>query len=382
MTKFSYFPPSELGNGEVLAEGSLVLITGAPGLIGSHVVDQCLAAGLKVRGATRDRQRNAWLDEYFHNKYGSAMYETVEVKDMTVDGAYDEAVKDCAGVVHLATIGTFSTVADEVIPPAVEGALNVIRAAAKQPTIKRFVYTSSSAAALGPKVNEEITLTQESWNEEDAEFVHGPSPSGPFLPMRVYAASKVKTEQALWKFMEEEKPGFTLTSVLPEPSLGRILHQAQIDQANEGLRVLSANYPRIVYAGHLNAIKDFLPPRRFTPLSAAAAIHVAGLILPDTAGERIFACSETWNWNRMLGTLRTLYPTKVDQFGPDIEGLGHDLSKVPNDRAEDILKRVNKIIYGKAEGWASFEECVRDCLEGMPGVEVGDSNSEAADKDK
>ena len=47
---------------------SLVVITGCSGFIGSHVTNQVLAAGYKVRGVTRDAKKNAWVKDYFVDK--------------------------------------------------------------------------------------------------------------------------------------------------------------------------------------------------------------------------------------------------------------------------------------------------------------------------
>lgn len=68
------------------------MVSGANGLIGSHVVDQLLAAGYKVRGVVRSIEQHKWMYDIFAT-YGSANFELVEVKDMTKHGAYDGAVK-------------------------------------------------------------------------------------------------------------------------------------------------------------------------------------------------------------------------------------------------------------------------------------------------
>jgi nucleoside-diphosphate-sugar epimerase len=89
MTEFTFFPPVNVGTGEALPRGSLVLVTGASGFLGSHVVEHCLAFGYRVKGTTRDKQKNDWMENYFGAKFGSGLFEAVEVKDMAVKGAYD-----------------------------------------------------------------------------------------------------------------------------------------------------------------------------------------------------------------------------------------------------------------------------------------------------
>lgn len=77
-------------------KGSTVLVTGANGLLGSHTADQFLEHGYKVRGTVRDAEKNAWLQALFDNKYGKGSFELFEVPDLTVDGAFHEAVKGLA----------------------------------------------------------------------------------------------------------------------------------------------------------------------------------------------------------------------------------------------------------------------------------------------
>lgn len=73
-----------------------VLVTGANGFLGSHIVDQFLAQRYKVRGTVRDLDKNKWLQEYFDNKYGSGKLELVKVQDFTTEHCFDEAVRGVA----------------------------------------------------------------------------------------------------------------------------------------------------------------------------------------------------------------------------------------------------------------------------------------------
>lgn len=91
------FPPKMAptlhGKSPVIAPGSLVLVTGANGFIASHIADQLIQAGYRVRGTVRDTSRTAWLNELFDKRYGEGKYESVTVEDMGKPGAFDEACK-------------------------------------------------------------------------------------------------------------------------------------------------------------------------------------------------------------------------------------------------------------------------------------------------
>jgi nucleoside-diphosphate-sugar epimerase len=72
---------------------SVVLVTGVNGFIGSHIADQFLQAGYKVRGTVRKASKADGLKALWEKKYGPGQFEVVEVPEMAVKGAFDEAVK-------------------------------------------------------------------------------------------------------------------------------------------------------------------------------------------------------------------------------------------------------------------------------------------------
>lgn len=76
-----------------IPKGSLVVVTGVNGYVASHVADQLLTAGYKVRGTVRSVDKSHWINEVFEKRYGGGKFETVVVEDMIHDGAFDEVVK-------------------------------------------------------------------------------------------------------------------------------------------------------------------------------------------------------------------------------------------------------------------------------------------------
>jgi nucleoside-diphosphate-sugar epimerase len=79
-------------NDPVIHKGSCVLVTGINGYIGSHIGDQLLGAGYEVCGAVRSVEKAKWLIDMFE-PYGKENFRLVEIPDMTVEGALDDAVK-------------------------------------------------------------------------------------------------------------------------------------------------------------------------------------------------------------------------------------------------------------------------------------------------
>jgi len=73
--------------------GDIILVTGITGYVGSHVADQLLAAGFKVRGAVRNKQRAQWLKDVFDEKYEPGKLSLVSVVDMHLAGALSHAIE-------------------------------------------------------------------------------------------------------------------------------------------------------------------------------------------------------------------------------------------------------------------------------------------------
>jgi nucleoside-diphosphate-sugar epimerase len=196
--------------------GSLIVVSGAAGFIGSHVVDQLLAAKYRVRGTTRNAQKSAWEVEFFNRKYGPGKFELVEVKDMGVWGAFDEAVSGATGFVHVASDISFSDDPNVVITSTVNGVKNALTSAAKEAGMKRFVFTSSSAAATLPKPGKKFTITANSWDDEAVKNAwNGKTDGFSSYPFMVYSAGKTEGERAVWDWVKDNKPHFVVNTGKP-----------------------------------------------------------------------------------------------------------------------------------------------------------------------
>lgn len=206
-----------------IPKGSLVVVSGANGYIASNVAEQLLEAGYKVRGRVHSVKRAGWMQEVFDKKFGSGKFSLTEVTDMAAPGAFDEAVKGAAGFAHVATPVMVSYDPNEGVPIVANGTLNALKAAAKEPSVKRVVLTSSTAAA-SPQPNKEFVIDENTWNETAVKAAWAPPPyEGLQRRLDVYSASKTQGEQGAWKFMKDESPGFVLNTVLPNANMGHIV---------------------------------------------------------------------------------------------------------------------------------------------------------------
>jgi Nucleoside-diphosphate-sugar epimerases len=125
----------------------LILITGGTGFIGNHTVSQFLSKGYRVRATARNQDACKRLLSV-HSGHRDLL-ETQVVADITRPGAFDTAVKDVDGIVHMASPFTDKITDNErdLILPAINGTKEILQSTVSfAPKVKRVVLTSSFAA--------------------------------------------------------------------------------------------------------------------------------------------------------------------------------------------------------------------------------------------
>nr|GEY78136.1 cinnamoyl-CoA reductase 1 [Tanacetum cinerariifolium] len=146
-------------------KGKVVSVTGASGFIASWLVKLLLARGYTVHATVRS------LDDPTKTKHLLALYGAKErlslfEANLMDEGSFDSAVNGCVCIFHTASPVIFS-VSDpkvELLDPAVKGTLNVLKSAAKVPSLKRVILTSSTAAvACGAKIPVFGDVVDETW---------------------------------------------------------------------------------------------------------------------------------------------------------------------------------------------------------------------------
>ena len=235
-----------------------------------------------------------------------------------------------------------------MIPTVIAGSVSAAVAASKNPSVKRVIYTSSAMAITNPKPNVEFEVSVNDWNEEAVQAAWAPPPYEPDRTWSVYGASKTQGEQKLWEFYKEKAPAFTLNTIAPDANFG--------DSLSDEQPLLTGEWVKQIYKGNLDAVKD-LPPHWMVDVNDTARIHIAALLHPDVANERILAYGHPFNWNAVLACLRTLFPDK--KFPEDIKDEPRDLSRVDNSRGAFLLQQLGQ------PGWTGFEQTIRDNVKGL-----------------
>ncbi|KAF9774666.1 hypothetical protein IL306_007304 [Fusarium sp. DS 682] len=331
-------------------KGSTVLVTGANGLLGSNIADQFLEYGYRVRGTVRDTEKNAWLQALFDKKYGEGKFELFKVPDLEVEGAFDDAVKDTSIVAHTASIMSFSPDPNVVIPQAVAFAQNALKSAYKEHSVKRFVLTSSSSAAVLPVLDAPgAEVTEDSWNEFAVKAAWADPPYSPERGGIVYAASKTESEQAVWKYHQENRDrrhDLVVNTVLPNFNFGKSL-----DQVNQGYPSSSA-LPVALWQGQVTPFHRTIVPQYFINVQDTGRLHVAAAIFDNIKDQRIFGFAGRFSWDDILDILRKTAP---DRKLPDNFSGGSDPHDIkPRDKAEQLLRGLGR------PGWVTLEETILD----------------------
>ena len=319
--------------------GGLILVTGASGYIAGVLIQVLLDQGYSVRGTVRSATRHQWMLKHYGPKFT-----LVEVPDMAADNAFDEAVKGVDGIAHTATAADMKLDPNEVIVPVVKGISNILTAAAKEPSVKSVVYTSSSDAVHFAPPGTPYTVTADSWNDASVERAWAPSTDeGMERRFDIYAASKTSAERAGFKWVEENKPHFTFNTVIPTHNFGTVA-----SPINTGFSSTAAVL-RSVFNGN-PVVPMVVPPHFYIDTEDTALLHIAALTQPDVQNERIFGYAGKFTWHQVVDIFRKLYPER--KFLEDFQEPPADQGTVDPkvfSRAEELLQRFGKPGFGSLE---------------------------------
>jgi nucleoside-diphosphate-sugar epimerase len=249
---------------------STILVTGGSGFIGSHSILQLLAAGHQVRTTVRDLRREA--DARAMLKAGGAepgKRLSFVAADLEDDSGWSEAVAGCDYVLHVASPlpPNVPRHEDELIVPAREGALRVLRAA-RDAGVKRVVLTSSFAA-IGYGHDPRKTLFDEAnWTD----------PNG--RRMTAYVKSKTLAERAAWDFVAKEGGKLELSVINPVVVFGPVLGPDYSASILLVKRIMDGAMPGLpqLYFGIVD-VRD------------VADLHIRAMTNPAAKGERFLAAA-------------------------------------------------------------------------------------------
>lgn len=299
----------------------LVLVTGGSGFVGAHCVLHLLQSGYRVRTTVRSRGREdtvramlteGGVDADVSDPAASTARLSFTVADLTSDRNWPEAVAGCAYVLHVASPFAQSATRDqdELIVPAREGTLRVLRAA-RDCGVKRVVVTSSFAAVGYGRRTADRAFTEVDWTD-------------PAAAVSAYARSKTLAERAAWDFVGREGGGLELAVVNPVGVFGPVLGPDYSGSVELVRRLMDGSMPGV-------------PRLSFNVVDARdlADLHVRAMTHPDAAGGRFLAAAgEAVSMHEIATLLRGR--------------LGDAARRVPTRRLPDLLVRLIGVVSPQA----------------------------------
>ncbi|WP_216899882.1 SDR family oxidoreductase [Nocardia alni] len=259
-----------------------VLVTGGSGFLGAHCVVRLLDDGYRVRTTVRSPERAPAVRAMLAAS-GSSRADSVSftAADLTSDRGWDDAMTGCDRVLHVASPFPPTNPAreDDLIVPAREGTLRVLRAA-RDAGVRRVVVTSSFAAIGYGHAPTDIPYDESSWTE----LSNG---------VTTYAKSKTLAERAAWDFVANEGKDLELSVVNPTGIFGPALGPDYGTSIATIVQLLGGALPRLpkVSAGLVD-VRD------------VADLHVRAMTDPAAVGERFLATAGQMTLREMALAIR------------------------------------------------------------------------------
>lgn len=285
-----------------------VLVTGGSGFIAVHCILQLLNAGYRVRttvrSLTREPEVRAMLKEGGVEAGNNLSFIAA---DLGSDVGWQEATNGCTYVLHVASPTPLKDYKheDELIIPAREGVLRVLRAS-RDAGVKRVVLTSSFGAIGFGHPSRKTPFNETDWTSVDANTP-------------VYQRSKALAEKAAWEFINKEGGKLELSAVNPVAVLGPVLGPDFSHSIQMTKRMLDGKVP-----GCPKLSSCYIDVRD------VASLHLLAMTHPAANGERFLATT-----GRSLSMLDVAKVLK--------QHLGAEAKRVPSKELPNWVLRIAAI---------------------------------------
>ena len=285
---------------------STVLVTGGTGFIASHTILQLLGGNHRVRTTIRSLKREA-------DVRGMLRQGGVEPSDqlsffeadLESDAGWHEAITGCDYVLHVAS--PFPPYVpkheDELIVPAREGALRVLKVS-REARVRRVVLTSSFAAIGYGHKPQTAPFDESNWTDTSGNDV------------TAYVKSKTLAERAAWDFIAKEGGGLELSVVNPVAVFGPVLGPDYSTSVLLIQRLLSGavpGSPKLSFG--VVDVRDI------------ADLHIRAMVQPAAKGQRFLGVAGDF---MLIGDIAKVLKSRMGEAG----------KKVPTRQLPNWLVRV------------------------------------------
>nr|WP_067060231.1 aldehyde reductase [Mucilaginibacter sp. L294] len=253
-----------------MENSELVLVTGGTGAVGVNCILQLLQKGYRVKTTLRAiSKKNEVIKMLKTGGISSFINLSFLEADLTSDANWDEAMKGCKYVLHVASPTHIeSTDEDAMIRPAVDGVLRVLKAA-RDAGVKRVVLTSSFGALGFSNKDRTTETTEANWTNTNEKG------------LSAYEKSKGLAERAAWDFMKNEGGALELAAINPVAIFGPSLGAGK----SPSLGLLKA-----LLNGSMKAVPNI--PLNVVDIRDVADLHIRAMVNPNAKGQRFIASAD------------------------------------------------------------------------------------------
>jgi len=301
-----------------MMRSDLVLVTGASGYVAGHCILRLLKDGYRVRGTLRSLKRASEVRQWLAKARGGSdpgdALSFVEA-ELTVPKGWDPAMEGVRYVLHVASPipSSMPKNPDDLIVPAREGTLNVMRAASRG-SVQRVVQTSSlSAISYGQDDPNSHLFTEADWTDPD----HKDN-----VP---YTRSKTIAERAAWAELPKLPRPLEWVAINPGLVLGPVLDKDSSASVLIVAKLLKGEIPGLPRFGYgVVDVRDL------------ADLEVRAMTAPQAAGQRYIGSGPFISMSEIAKVLK--------------ERLGDKAKKVPTRKLPDWVVRLVGLIDSEVRG--------------------------------
>ncbi|PLB53947.1 putative cinnamoyl-CoA reductase [Aspergillus steynii IBT 23096] len=302
-----------------------VLITGISGYVGAHIAHTFLSAGYNVRGTLRSMTTAPAILSRYRGFENNLTF--VSVPDIAAPHAFDDAVKDVVGVIHTASPFVLDVTNNEkdLLLPAIRGTTNVLDAVGRTgPAVRRVVVTSSFAAVLDlAKGNRPgYRYTEMDWNPVSYADAKGAESASV-----AYCASKAFAERAVWEWVRDHEPRFSVVSVNPPWVFGPGVDGGRLNESLEAIQKLvdgsRSEVPGVDFAG-------------FADVRDLATAHLRAFEVEEAAGKRFLVANGKFDYQAAVDIVRRRFP-ELKGVPVGRPGVVTETYEVDGGRAREVL---------------------------------------------
>ena len=271
----------------VSESSGIVLVTGASGYIGSHIVANLLSKGVNVRATVRDSSDPERVDHLKSLPVSEGGRLEIVEMDLLDRESVQGAVSGCESVIHTAAVVVLKSkrAQEKIVAPSVIGTRNVLDAIDASGTVRCLVHTSSTAAIRPSSWKDGQTLTTDTW-ADDATIEENP-----------YGLAKYSAERFV-RDCHSTKDGVRKVTIKSSVVLGPPLSKRHLEGSRSFLMMLLRRDIPFVIAMHISIVD----------VRDVAEANVRALTKGEDAGRYLVVSGQMW-WKEIARAINSDNPS-------------------------------------------------------------------------